>query len=494
MALRLRRGTDLERIGVVFAVGELVYSTDTKRLFIGDGVTAGGIPVSDLISDMSPQLGASLDLNTYDIVGFGNINVNGDITASGTLTVPNIITDVQGSIFGDDSSPLVDGANNKIILDNNSITDLSDVDTTGVQVGDVLKWDGANWLASTDDDTTLNIINDLSDVDTTGVQVGDVLKWDGANWLASTDNDTTLNIINDLSDVDTIGVQVGDVLKWDGANWVANPDEGQLELADLTDVLVGGLQVGDILSWDGVNWTPTAGPGDILETDIQGSVYGLDSSIIVDAATGSFIGNFTGAVTGDINSLNVNATNLYVTSIYDQPTFYSDTVGFDNIATFVKETEVDDTVNRANITLVRKSTTLDLSSSIEPNATILFATDDTNGFTYKGVIGVHNDLMTFAVNSTGNFSDNNQIFLVDTGYFGIGTKTPTEKLQVEGNTKISGFVQFGSYTTAERDDLTTTNTPQYATNWGMVIYNTDTNKFQGWQNTGGTTPEWVDLS
>jgi len=29
---------------------------------------------------------------------------------------------------------------------------------------------------------------------------------------------------------------------------------------------------------------------------------------------------------------------------------------------------------------------------------------------------------------------------------------------------------------------------------GMIIYNTSTNKFQGYQNTNGTTPEWVDLS
>lgn len=47
-------------------------------------------------------------------------------------------------------------------------------------------------------------------------------------------------------------------------------------------------------------------------------------------------------------------------------------------------------------------------------------------------------------------------------------------------------VQTGSYTSTERDALT------FAV--GMMIYNTTTNKFQGYQNTGGITPEWVDLS
>lgn len=40
-----RRGTDAERRGVTFSLAEPAYSTDTRRLFIGDGITAGGIPL-----------------------------------------------------------------------------------------------------------------------------------------------------------------------------------------------------------------------------------------------------------------------------------------------------------------------------------------------------------------------------------------------------------------------------------------------------------------
>jgi hypothetical protein len=47
-------------------------------------------------------------------------------------------------------------------------------------------------------------------------------------------------------------------------------------------------------------------------------------------------------------------------------------------------------------------------------------------------------------------------------------------------------IQTGSYNSTQRDALT----PAV----GMMIYNTTANKFQGYQNTGGTTPEWVDLS
>ena len=41
-----RRGLDAQRKTVTFNLGEPAFSVDTKRLFIGDGSTAGGVPVS----------------------------------------------------------------------------------------------------------------------------------------------------------------------------------------------------------------------------------------------------------------------------------------------------------------------------------------------------------------------------------------------------------------------------------------------------------------
>ena len=52
MALQIRRGTDARRTSMPLALaqGELVYTTDTKRVFVGDGTTIGGTPVSPVIS------------------------------------------------------------------------------------------------------------------------------------------------------------------------------------------------------------------------------------------------------------------------------------------------------------------------------------------------------------------------------------------------------------------------------------------------------------
>ena len=76
MALKLRRGTDSQRQLITPADGELIYATDTKKLFIGDGTTAGGNPVDTAGS----ALGSNLDLNNYNLTGTGNVNITGNIT------------------------------------------------------------------------------------------------------------------------------------------------------------------------------------------------------------------------------------------------------------------------------------------------------------------------------------------------------------------------------------------------------------------------------
>lgn len=161
MALKLRRGLSANRTDIVPAEGELIYTTDTKLIYVGDGTTPGGNVVTasgggggsitgitdnttgpvltlnntNIQTGVTLQLGADIDLNQYDITGEGDITVTGDLSVTGlgsgivsanavntsTLSVAQGITaDIKGSVFGDDSSIIVDGINGELTGDLNS--------------------------------------------------------------------------------------------------------------------------------------------------------------------------------------------------------------------------------------------------------------------------------------------------------------------------------------------------------------------------------------
>lgn len=67
MALQLRRGLDgAARTAITPGIGEIIYTTDTKKVYVGDGTTAGGNPVSPVVS-VNTQTGAVV-LNADNIL------------------------------------------------------------------------------------------------------------------------------------------------------------------------------------------------------------------------------------------------------------------------------------------------------------------------------------------------------------------------------------------------------------------------------------------
>ena len=308
MALRLRRGTNADRLTVTPAEGELLYTTDSKKIYAGDGSTVGGNIVSginNLLEDLTPQLGGDLDLNSKNIVGNGNVNILGTINATG------ILADVYGSVFGTDSQLLVDVINSKVILANNSINELIDVNSGGATPGQVLKWSGTNWTPQ--DDSILNLsgvsINALQDVDTTGVTLGQVLKWSGTAWTPQ-DADSIPDLsgvsINALQDVTTGSAGIYDVLQYNGNTWTSQTiDLTTISINALKDVNSSGATPGQILVWNGLNWEPKDEKlsSGIFYGDVKGSVFGFDSSVLVDATENRLIldNNFL----TDLNDVNM---------------------------------------------------------------------------------------------------------------------------------------------------------------------------------------------
>lgn len=59
--IQVKRGTEAQRLGVQFREAELAYSTDVKRLYIGDGSTLGGVAASSKLYYGAPaSLGVSI--------------------------------------------------------------------------------------------------------------------------------------------------------------------------------------------------------------------------------------------------------------------------------------------------------------------------------------------------------------------------------------------------------------------------------------------------
>ena len=71
MAIKLRRGLEIDRMPIVFAQGEIVYVTDTKKVYIGDGFTFGGNLVTgeellSLLDDVQISSLANNNLLSYN--------------------------------------------------------------------------------------------------------------------------------------------------------------------------------------------------------------------------------------------------------------------------------------------------------------------------------------------------------------------------------------------------------------------------------------------
>lgn len=192
MALRLRRGTDLERQSIIFEEGELVYTTDTKKLWVGDGQTLGGVVISSSAS-LSGELTQDLDLNSFDIVGGGNIDINGFVVANAFvgdgsgLTNLYLATDpgqeydisIRGNVRGIDSTIVFNYETNTVnanltgdgsAISNINFSQLTDVETQTSVTGDVLVnlngiWTGSDLNSLVNGNSyNLNIIGNDSSV------------------------------------------------------------------------------------------------------------------------------------------------------------------------------------------------------------------------------------------------------------------------------------------------------------------------------------------
>ncbi len=268
MALRLRRGTDSQRQLITPTEGELIYTTDTKRLWVGDGTTAGGILVNtgvaygldDLIDvdlTIEPEVG---DVLKFDGTNFipapeGAFTEGGNYYINLTDELGEPLLDADGRFFTgsirglDNVSILVDADNQRMYAEffGNLTGDVIG-DVTGDLTGNVT----GNVTGDLDGNVLGNVIGTLSgDVD--GTLRGSVFSEDGSTII--------VDVANERFYGDLIGNVTGNVF-------------GELT-GDSTGVHYGSV-VGNVT-------------GNVLGSvvgDLKGSVFSDDSTIVIDATTG----------------------------------------------------------------------------------------------------------------------------------------------------------------------------------------------------------------
>ena len=206
--------------------------------------------------------------------------------------------------------------------------------------------------------------------------------------------------------------------------------------------------------------------------DVTGSLFGGDSTLIIDGINNSIN---TDVINNVGQQLNINAIAIRL-------------IDLDPAST--GKFSIDSYQQQAGIDLFRFDDGADLSvTPNQKNGLLRFGYSDQNGESITALLQARNDFLQISTSNAADASDfplANNIILTRTGLVGIGAVPTTDTLEVAGTGKFNGYVQFGSYTDTDRNALT----PAY----GMVIYNTTSNVFQGYQNTSGTTPEWVNLS
>ncbi len=190
MALRLRRGTDAQRLSLdgvsipVPAEGELIYTTDTKKLFVGDGATVGGIAVDVANSSLSIDALSDVDITNVAPV------------------------DGQSLVWNNSAGEFQPG--DPTVLSNKSINSLQDIDlvSNSPVVGQVLKWDGASFVPANDQSGGL-VTGATYDINISGDVSGSVFGDDSSLVIDGTDGkfkgviETTQNASFDTRDDDS---------------------------------------------------------------------------------------------------------------------------------------------------------------------------------------------------------------------------------------------------------------------------------------------------
>ena len=503
MPLQIRRGTDAERQTLATApqAGELVWITDQAKLYVGDGTTLlkdleavtgfNAEDAQDAVANMlvagpntgisftysdggntisatanQPQLLQNLDLNSFNITGSGGLNITGNSTINGNLTVEGkIVADYNGSVFGDDSTILVNAVEGAINLSgtvkDNIVPGTADTHNVGapgtmfnnVYVKNSVSVDGAN-ITNNGGAIELPAGSTVG-----GLTLGGVAE-PGANVNANIigdDSSTIVNTSNNSISANAIS----------GTSVTAGSINGDLKgsvFGDNSSVIVNGMEN-----------TVTA---HTFFGDLKGTVSGDDSTILVDG--------IASRITGDVDNTTTTAENVNGKVVVLSGT--SSTSSLKAGIQILTDGNADDDYSLMNIncavnTALGPAMVFERSRGSHGAQTTVTSGDEIMSMFYFGHDAANTSVTAAELVASAEGTIGTGIVPGKLEYFTSNAAgTPTSALVINSKQEaiFGGPAQLKSYTTAQRNALTAVN--------GQVIYNSDTSKIQAYAGSS-----WVDL-
>jgi trimeric autotransporter adhesin len=302
MSLKLRRGTNAERLAFTPEVGELIYTTDSKQLYAGDGTTVGGTLVS-YAGSVGGAMGSNLVLSGFNITGAGNINIEGTINSTGNIVSGGTIT-ATGDIIANGNITLGNSNTDNVTIgadvNSNIIPNITETFDLG---SESQRWN------------TLHVNNVVGDLEG-NVRAGDSTVLVDAQagvlrgvHIGSLQGNVAGNVAGNVTGDVTGSVRSanGTIILNNGTDGTDAVFTGQLNGSVLNGVLTtesyfdpswitglnGNKIYGSIGGGSGVNQV-------FFNGILQGSVFAEDSSTLVDAIEGVLRGTHIGNLRGTV--------------------------------------------------------------------------------------------------------------------------------------------------------------------------------------------------
>ena len=260
------------------------------------GVNDGDILVwNDSAGEWQSTNRGTVPENTSDLVNDGENGTDPFITEA---DVNNILAGNKPDGTPDPNADKFLQEGDNISLLNNDAGYITDAGVTKIIAGDSIEITPADGTGEVKIDVAIDasgvVINldDLDDVNVPTPDDGDVLAWNGSEWVsaAAPPADISGSSINQLNDVDASGAADGDMLIWDGTNWVNAP--APTKTSDLTndgengsDPFITEGEITNILNGLNPDGTPDAGNPGYLKPGDNVSELNNDAGYITDQDT-----------------------------------------------------------------------------------------------------------------------------------------------------------------------------------------------------------------